>query len=232
MWSVMASPPGKTVPSRSSSGSSSMSCCDAGLLCSSSSGGGGFGTIDGCGGNPFGDARQLEHWAPIQPLAADASRDQAEPPAHLWNTDRDTSIADALLQHILLFGEGHSGNSRSFALRAPRRLGTTLDYTEPSLAPLKLSHGGGAAAVARASGSGFSPQKSSTAAFSVSPQRLSPQTRVLAMSPGSPGHTARSKTLPHGLERPLLFGRTTRRTSAPGFATAPLRISELASRQV
>jgi len=217
----MASPPSKTLPSRSNSGSSSMSCCDAGLLYSRGSGG--FGHVEVCGGNPFGDARQLERWAPIQPLTADATRDQAEPPAGLWNTDRDTSVADALLRHILLFGEGHGKSIRSFAQMAPRRRGDTLNYAAPSLAPLKLSDGGGGGdgATARASGS------SSAAAF-----RMSPQSSVVTTAPGTPGHTARSKTLPHGLERRLLFGRTTRRTSAPGSASVPLRVSEHASRQV
>ena len=218
----MASPPAKTLPSRSNSGSSSLSCCDAGLLYSAGSGGCG---VEGIGVNPFGDARQLERWAPIQPLAADATRDPAEPPAGLWNTDRDTSVADALLRHILLFGgEGHGKSIRSFAQMAPRRRGDTLDYAAPSLAPLKLADGGGGGggATARASGS------SSMAAF-----RMSPQASVVAeSSPGTPGHTARSKTLPHGLERKLLFGRTTRRTSAPGTASVPLRVSEHASRQV
>ena len=243
MEPVMASPPGKALLSRSNSGSSSMSCCDAGPWSSSCSGG--FGPVEGCGVNPFGDARQLERWAPIPPLAGDATRDAAETPAQLWNTDRDTSVADALLRHILLFGEGHSSKtSRSFPLRAPRSRGVSLDYArahdyaEPSLAPLQLSNnGGGGAAAARRSGSGFSPQNSSSAAFSMSPLalRTSPRVSIPATTPGAPGHTARSKTLPHGLERTVLFGRvgrTTRRTSAPGFATAPLRISEHATRQV
>ena len=201
-----------------------MCCCDAGVLSSSS----GFETFGGCGGNPFDDVRQLEHWAPIQPLAADARGDQAKPPDGLWNTDRDTSVADALLRHILLFGEGHA---MQFSQRAPRRR-VFLDPAEPSLLPLKLSDGGTTAVAAGSSGS-ESPQKSpsAAAAFSATRTRAAPPASVFAMAQLGQGYAGRSKTLPHGTERPLLFGKSTRRTSAPGFVTAPLRVSELA-RQV
>jgi hypothetical protein len=161
-----------------------MCCCDAGLLSS------GLGAASSCGSNPFDDSRQLERWVPVPALslAGDGNGDE-DAPGSLWNTDRDTSIADALLRRLLT-GQAGAGN-RSGLVRRPLRMtglgAPHLDQLlEPSLSPLHISDG----AAAAASGS---PWQGSAVPSSAPATRLTPPISAF-VAPGQAGRGASSRS--------------------------------------
>ena len=192
----MASPPGQSLLSRSGSvcsEDSSMCCCDAGLLSS------GLGPARSCGSNPFDDFRQLERWAPVPALslAGDADEDAQ---GSLWNTDRDTSIADALLRRLLT-GETGAGGRSAFVRRRLRMTGMGaphLDhFLEPSLSPLYITDG--AAAVSRIAGDGAAatgpPWQGSTMPTMAPAAHLHPPiSAFVARGQAGRGASSRSKT--------------------------------------
>ena len=188
----MASPPGPALISRSSS-DSSMCCCDAGLLSS------GFGPASDCGSNPFADCRQEEGWVPVRALSLSGDADE-DATSTLWNTDRDTSIADALLRGLLTGDTGVGG--RSGFVRQPLRMAGMrsrhLDlFPEPSLPLLNLSDSAAGISGAPddgAAASGWSRQGSTVPSTALSPRLTPPISAFVTRGQADHGGSSRSKT--------------------------------------
>ena len=188
----MASPPGQALLSRSSS-DSSMCCCDAGLLS------GAFAPASGCGSNPFADCRQQESWAPVHALSLSGDADE-DVTATLWNTDRDTSIADALLRRLLT-GETGTGGRSGFVQRPQRMTGAVSQHLDlfprPSISLLNISDGAAGVSGAPSDGaavSGWSRQGSAAPSTALTLGLTPPISAFATRGQGDYGGSSRSKT--------------------------------------